>query len=167
MVFSSSLFLLYFFPAFLVIYYLLPRKLKNIFTLLVSIFFYAWGAPDFIFIVLASIVIDFYLVDLLYKSTLRKARRILLAVSVVLNVGLLAYFKYANFLVDNVNVMLDWFGMEPVSWMAIVLPIGISFFTFQKLTYSVDVYRGVHAPLKRVWDYAMYILMFPQLIAGP
>ncbi|MFW5705820.1 MAG: MBOAT family O-acyltransferase, partial [Bacteroidota bacterium] len=148
-------------------YYLLPRKLKNIFTLLASIFFYAWGAPDFIFIVLASIVIDFYLVDLLYKSTLRKARRILLAVSVVLNVGLLAYFKYANFLVDNVNVMLDWFGMEPVSWMAIVLPIGISFFTFQKLTYSVDVYRGVHAPLKRVWDYAMYILMFPQLIAGP
>lgn len=167
MVFSSSLFLLYFLPVFLIVYYLLPRKLKNVFTLLASILFYAWGAPDFIFIVLGSIFIDFYLVDLLHKSTLLKARRILLALSVVLNVGMLAYFKYANFLVDNLNVLLGWFDLEPASWATVALPIGISFFTFQKLTYSVDVYRKVHAPLTRVWDYSMYILMFPQLIAGP
>lgn len=167
MVFSSSLFLLYFFPAFLVIYYLIPRKLKNVFALVSSILFYSWGAPDFIFIVLGSIIIDYYLIDVMHKSTLRKARRMLLGLSVLLNVGLLAYFKYANFLVDNVNTMLEWFGMEPVSWISVALPIGISFFTFQKLTYSVDVYRRVHAPLKKVWDYALYILMFPQLIAGP
>lgn len=167
MVFSSSLFLLYFFPAFLIAYYLLPKKFKNIFALLASILFYAWGAPDFIFIVLGSILIDYYIVDIMHKSTLRKARRILLGISVVLNVGLLAYFKYANFLVDNFNVMLNWMGLEAAGWAHIVLPIGISFFTFQKLTYSVDVYRKVHAPLKKVWDYALYILMFPQLIAGP
>lgn len=167
MVFSSSLFLLYFFPAFLIAYYLLPRKLRNIYTLIASIFFYAWGAPDFIFIVLGAIVFDFYIVDIMHKSTLRKARRILLGVSVLTNVGLLAWFKYANFMVDNFNAMLGWLGMEPAGWTAVVLPIGISFFTFQKMTYSVDVYRKVHPPLKLVTDYAMYILMFPQLIAGP
>lgn len=167
MVFSSSLFLLYFLPAFLIVYYLLPQKLRNLFILLASIFFYAWGAPDFIFIVLCSIVIDYYIVDLIHKSTLMKARRILLAISVVINVGMLAWFKYANFLVDNFNEMIGWFGLEPVSWSAVVLPIGISFFTFQKLTYSVDVFRKVHPPLHKVTDYAMYILMFPQLIAGP
>lgn len=167
MVFSSSLFLLYFLPVFLIIYYFLPRKLKNIFTLLASIAFYGWGAPDFIFIVLGSIFIDFFLVDLMHKSTLPKARKILLAISVLINVGMLAYFKYANFLVDNVNAMLGWFGVNPVSWLTVALPIGISFFTFQKLTYSVDVYRRVHPPLMKIWDYSMYILMFPQLIAGP
>ena len=167
MVFSSSLFLLYFLPAFLIAYYLLPRKFKNIFTLLASIFFYAWGAPDFIFIVLGSIFIDYYIVDLMHKSTLRKARRALLAASVILNVGMLAYFKYANFFVENLNKILQWLGFGTVGWIYVALPIGISFFTFQKLTYSVDVYRKVHAPLKKVWDYALYILMFPQLIAGP
>ncbi len=167
MVFSSSLFLLYFFPAFLIGYYLLPHRVRNIFTLLASIFFYAWGAPDFIFIVLGSIFIDYYLVDIMHKSTLPKARKILVSISIVLNIGLLAYFKYANFLVDNFNALLEFFGLNPVAWANIALPIGISFFTFQKMTYSVDVYRKVHAPLKKVWDYALYILMFPQLIAGP
>lgn len=167
MVFSSSLFLLYFLPAFLVIYYLIPRGLKNIFTLLASIFFYAWGAPDFIIIVLGTIVIDFYLVDITHKSTLRKARRILLGISVVMNVGLLAYFKYTNFLIENFNELMGWFGLEPAKWAYVALPIGISFFTFQKMTYGIDVYRGVHKPLKHVSDFALYILMFPQLIAGP
>ncbi len=167
MVFSSSLFLLYFLPVFLIAYYLLPSRLKNIFTLLSSIFFYAWGAPDFIFIVLASIFIDFYLVDWMHKSTLPKARKILLTISVILNTGMLAWFKYANFLIDNVNAGLSWFNIEPITWLGIALPIGISFFTFQKLTYTVDVYRGVHSPLRKMTDYAMYILMFPQLIAGP
>jgi len=93
MVFSSSLFLLYFFPAFLLIYFLLPEKLKNIFVLLASIFFYAWGAPDFIVFVLASIVFDFYVVKWLYVSTGKK-KLILTGASVFVNIGLLAYFKY-------------------------------------------------------------------------
>lgn len=166
MVFSSSLFLLYFLPAFLLIYYLLPKAVKNIFALLASIFFYAWGAPDFIFIVLGSIVIDFYIVRALSTKE-RKTRRILLTMSVILNIGLLAYFKYANFFIENVNDALGAFGAKHIKWTEVALPIGISFFSFQKLTYSVDVYRGVHGPLKRVTDYALYILMFPQLIAGP
>lgn len=166
MVFSSSLFLLYFLPAFLFIYFLLGKKLKNIFALVASIFFYAWGAPDFIFIVLGSIVIDFYIVNWLNKS-IGKKRRILLGLSVALNIGLLLYFKYANFFIDNLNGILSVWGFENIKWTYIALPIGISFFTFQKLTYSIDVYREVHSPLKKVTDYALYILMFPQLIAGP
>lgn len=127
MVFSSSLFLLYFLPAFLIVYYLIPRKLRNFFTLLASIFFYAWGAPDFIFIVLGAIVVDYYLIDWMHKSTLPKARNILAGISVTLNVGLLAYFKYANFFIENINHMLGWFGLEPMQWVYVALPIGISF----------------------------------------
>ena len=168
MVFSSSLFLLYFFPAFLIVYFLLRGTMwKNLWVLLTSVLFYAWGAPDFIFIVLGSIVADFYLVKVMDKAPTRARKRLLMAGSVVLNIGLLAYFKYANFFVDNLNGILESLGMTAVHWTKVVLPIGISFFSFQKLTYSVDVYRKVHGPLNRVTDYAMYILMFPQLIAGP
>ncbi|MCD4682975.1 MAG: MBOAT family protein [Bacteroidales bacterium] len=166
MVFSSSLFLLYFLPAFLIIYFILGKKLKNIFALLASIFFYSWGAPDFIFVVLGSIFIDFYVVKLMDKAVGKK-KLLLISLSVLLNIGLLLYFKYANFFIENVNNFLTVLGTKNLHWTNIALPIGISFFTFQKLTYSVDVYRKVHAPLKKVTDYALYILMFPQLIAGP
>jgi alginate O-acetyltransferase complex protein AlgI len=166
MVFSSSLFLLYFFPIFLVVYYLLPRIAKNPFALFASIFFYAWGAPDFVFIVLGSILIDYFIVGAMDRSHGKKRGR-LLAVSMVLNIGLLLYFKYANFFVDNLNELLDLVGAGSIHWMRVALPIGISFFTFQKITYAVDVYRKVYGPLSRVTDYALYILMFPQLIAGP
>lgn len=166
MVFSSSIFLLYFFPVFLIVYYLLGKRFKNIFTLFASIVFYAWGAPDFIFYVAGSILLDFYVVRALDQAP-RKRKRLLLAFSIFLNLGLLAYFKYANFFIENLDTLLSSFGLDQVHWTKVILPIGISFFTFQKITYSVDVYRKVHAPLKRVWDYALYILMFPQLIAGP
>ena len=166
MVFSSILFLLYFLPVFLIIYYLLPYKIRNTWILTASIAFYAWGAPDFIFIVLGSIIADFYLVKYIHQAD-RTGKRWLAGISVFMNIGLLAYFKYANFFIDNVNTLLGHLGSSPVHWTAIALPIGISFFTFQKITYAVDVYRNVHAPLKRIVDYAMYILMFPHLIAGP
>lgn len=166
MVFSSSLFLLYFLPVFLIVYFLLPNKLRNIFLLTASIAFYAWGAPRFVFLVLASIAADFYIVKWMAGCVGRK-RKLLVSLSVLLNIGMLAWFKYANFGVENLNELLGYFGFTEVSWTAIVLPIGISFFSFQKVTYSVDVYRKVHSPLKLVTDYAMYILMFPQLIAGP
>lgn len=166
MVFSSSLFLLYFLPAFLILYFVVPYKLKNFVVLIASILFYTWGAPDFIFIVIGSIIIDFYLVKALYKAE-GKARRRLTGASIILNVGLLAYFKYANFFIENVDWILEQFGHNPVTWTHVALPIGISFFTFQKMTYTIDVYRGIHPPLNRISDLAMYILMFPQLIAGP
>ncbi|MCF6342031.1 MAG: MBOAT family protein, partial [Bacteroidales bacterium] len=131
-----------------------------------SIAFYAWGAPRFVFIVLASLVADFYLVKWMYDSKGRN-RKLLVSLSVLLNIGMLAWFKYANFGVENLNYLLTELGFTSIKWTSIALPIGISFFSFQKVTYSVDVYRKVHKPLKRVTDYAMYILMFPQLIAGP
>jgi len=166
MVFSSSLFLLYFLPAFLIIYYLLGRKYRNYFALLASMLFYAWGAPRFLFVVLGSIIVDFYIVQEMFTSSGQK-KNLLLWASIILNVGLLAYFKYANFFVDNFNNILSLVGFNQFGWTRVLLPIGISFFTFQKLTYSIDVFRKVHEPLKKVSDYALYILMFPQLIAGP
>lgn len=166
MVFSSSLFLLYFLPIFFILYYIVPRVAKNYVALIASIFFYSWGAPDFIFIVLASIMIDFYLVKWVHNSVGKK-KNILVAISVISNIGLLLYFKYANFFVENFNWLLEQFGTKPLAWTNVALPIGISFFVFQKMTYGVDVYRGVHQPLKKVTDFALYILMFPQLIAGP
>ncbi|MBK9291434.1 MAG: MBOAT family protein [Bacteroidetes bacterium] len=167
MVFSSSLFILYFLPAFLLLYYLSPHRFRNYVALTASLFFYAWGAPDFIFIVILSIIADFYLVKAMHASDTRRRKRMFAAVSIVMNVGLLAYFKYANFFIENVDALLSAFGSGPVQWTKVALPIGISFFTFQKMTYTIDVYRGMHPPLKSVADLALYILMFPQLIAGP
>jgi alginate O-acetyltransferase complex protein AlgI len=166
MVFSSSLFLLYFLPVFLLVYYFLPKGIKNLFILLFSIFFYAWGAPDFIWIVLVSIIADFYIVRFIARAEGRN-RKLLTGLSVVINIGLLAYFKYANFFIGNFNSLISSMGMHPVHWAKVALPIGISFFTFHKITYAVDVYRKVCTPLKKITDYAMYILMFPQLVAGP
>jgi alginate O-acetyltransferase complex protein AlgI len=166
MVFSSALFLIYFLPAFLIGYYLLPHKLRNLWLLTASVFFYTWGAPKFIFIVLGSIFADYFLIKEMAQAEGMK-KKWFIAVSLVMNIGLLAYFKYANFFIYNANNFLNSIGIGQVAWTSIALPIGISFFTFQKITYSVDVYRNVHKPLHRLTDYAMYILMFPHLIAGP
>ena len=167
MVFSSSIFLLYFLPAFLLLYHLVPGNWKNYVILIASITFYAWGAPKFLFVILGSTILDFYIVRQLYRSEAKKARKSWLAVSLSLNLGLLAYFKYANFFVENLNAALLEMGVEEVAWTKVLLPIGISFYTFQTLTYSIDIYRGVHAPLKKITDYLLYIMSFPQMIAGP
>lgn len=165
MVFSSSLFLVYFLPIFFGFYLLAPRNSRNYVALLGSTFFYAWGAPLFVFVVYASLLVDFWLVK---QFSIRKEhRKWLVAASVTVNVGLLGYFKYANFFVENFNGILGSMGVESVAWTSVVLPIGISFFTFQKLSYTLDVYRGKHAALKNFGDYALYIILFPQLIAGP
>ncbi len=166
MVFSSSLFLLLFLPVFLLCYYLARPQAKNSVALAASILFYMWGGPWFIFIVLGSVLLDFRIVRSMSESTGKVRNRLLMA-SVILNVGLLLYFKYANFFVDNLNLLLREMGSGEVHWIRIALPIGISFFTFQKISYSVDVYRGMHPPLRSARDYALYILLFPQLIAGP
>ncbi len=165
MVFSSSIFLFYFLPIFLVLYYVVRPKYKNITALLFSVFFYAWGAPDMVYIVVGSLIVDYYIVKALSKSD--KNRKLLLLLSVFVNIGMLAYFKYANFFVENVNVIITSFGGHAAKWTDVILPIGISFFTFQKLSYTVDIYRKESKALNSFVDYAMYILLFPQLIAGP
>lgn len=167
MVFSSITFLLYFLPVFIIVYSLLPKILRNWFILLASIAFYSWGAPKFVILLLASTIIDFYIVQALYKAQERKTKRRFLILSLFINLGLLAYFKYANFFVENVNAALGAVGVEQVGWTSVALPIGISFYTFQTLTYSIDVYRGIHAPLNKLHNYLLYIMSFPQMIAGP
>ncbi len=166
MVFSSSLFLLYFFPLFLIIYYVADLKYKNNVALFASILFFSWGAPLFIFVVLASLLIDFFLVQKIYSSQGKK-RKLLLFLSVLLNLGLLAYFKYSNFFVENVNALVANWGAHGIAWTKVALPIGISFFTFKKLSYCIDVYRNTHKPFTKITDYGLFILLFPELIAGP
>ncbi|MFL5754630.1 MAG: MBOAT family O-acyltransferase [Bacteroidia bacterium] len=149
------------------IYFLLPKVAKNPFLLLSSIFFYAWGAPRFIFVILATTTVDFYLVRLMYQATDEKKRKTLLILSLSLNLGLLFYFKYCNFFIENVNSLLGVFGAKGIHWTRIILPIGISFYTFESVTYVVDVYRKIHKPLNNFWQYQLYIILFPKLIAGP
>jgi alginate O-acetyltransferase complex protein AlgI len=167
MVFSSIIFLLYFLPIFLLIYYLIDKKYKNGVILLGSIFFYAWGAPKFIFVILFTTFLDFHLVSWMDKSTSEIKRKLLLLLSISINLGLLFYFKYSNFFVENVNAVLSLFGDKQIHWTKLILPIGISFYTFETITYVVDVYRRIHKPLTKFWDYQLYIILFPKLIAGP
>ncbi len=166
MIFSSSLFLLYFLPCFLIAYYLIDRQYKNWLLLIVSILFYSWGAPKFVFIVMASVLVDFVVVMLMNRKT-GSMRQGLFWLSVALNLALLVYFKYMNFFVDQFEVMLGWVGSKPMAWTKIALPIGISFITFQKLAYTLDVYKNRHPVFQKLQDYALYIFMFPQLLSGP
>ena len=167
MVFSSNVFLILFLPVFLICYFACPRKWRNIILLLFSIVFYAYGAPTFILLLLGSTVINFFLVKLLYKSENLTHKKLLAGLAIAVSLGLLGYFKYANFFVDNLNAVLGAFGVQPFTFAKVLLPIGISFFTFQSITYVVDTYRNVHKPMERLTDYMLYIIMFPQLIAGP
>lgn len=167
MVFSSSVFLLYFLPVFFIVYYLLPYKLRNYWILISSVIFYSWGAPKFIFVILGTTFLDFHLVKWMDSTQTKLHRRLMLSLSVSVNLGLLIYFKYSNFFIENVNEALGLFGVNHIQWTKLVLPIGISFYTFETITYVVDVYRRVHKPLKNFWDYQTYIILFPKLIAGP
>lgn len=164
MVFSSGLFLVYFLPIVLTVYLLLPRYLRNSFLLVSSIFFYWWGAPDFVWIVLLTSGINFFIALKIPES---QRKKLLLGIYVAINLGLLAYFKYANFFIENLNELLQSIGFRSIQWTSIVLPVGISFFTFQSITYGVDVYRKDAEPQKNILNYWLYILFFPQLIAGP
>ena len=148
-------------------YVLLPKNLKNTWILISSLAFYYWGAPLFIYLLVSATIIDYFLINEIYKSKTVTRKKLFLISSLTLNLGLLAYFKYANFFIENVNSALGLAGFNEVSWIKIALPIGISFYTFETLTYAIDVYRGIHAPLKRIHHYLLYIVCFPKLIAGP
>ncbi|WP_151086618.1 MBOAT family O-acyltransferase [Hymenobacter baengnokdamensis] len=167
MVFSSTLFLFYFLPAFLGFYWLVPVRFKNTVALLASLLFYAWGGLSFLALFLASVVVNFFLIRGMAASAERWKQQIFLIISILLNVSMLFYFKYANFFLDNASAVRSYFGGPPLTWEKVVLPIGISFFTFEKLTYTIDVYRGVNKPLRSFWDFMLYIMLFPKMIAGP
>ena len=166
MIFSSLTFLCLFLPVTVGLYYLLPEKLKNGFLFAASLVFYAWGEPKYILLMLFSAAFDYMnglLLDRARQKGKRAAMKAVLASSVAVNLGLLAFFKYAGFFVDNLNA-LGWFYLP---FSAPPLPVGISFYTFQTLSYTVDVYRGRVRPQRNFVDFGMYVAMFPQLIAGP
>ena len=167
MVFSSNIFLFFFLPIFLIAYFVTPKKFRNYTLLLFSIVFYAYGAPDFVFLLVGECIVNYFLVRGMAKTEKAKTKKLLCAFSIVMALGLLLYFKYANFFMENLNAVLGWVHHEPIGWMKVALPIGISFFTFQSITYTLDVYRGTTPPSHKLTDYVLYIMMFPQLIAGP
>jgi alginate O-acetyltransferase complex protein AlgI len=167
MVFSSTLFLFYFLPIFLLVYWLVPVRAKNPVALVASVLFYAWGGLNFLALFLGSVVINFFLIRLMAASPERWQQRIYLTISILLNVSMLFYFKYANFFVAQASEVSSYLGGSALTWEQVVLPIGISFFTFEKLTYTIDVYRGVNQPLRSFWDFLLYIMLFPKMIAGP
>lgn len=167
MVFSSNIFLFFFLPIFLIAYFVTPQKFRNYTLLLFSLVFYAYGAPDFVFLLVGECIVNYYLVRGMAKTEKTSTKRLLCGLSVVMALGLLLYFKYANFFMENLNAILGWAHHEPIDWMKMALPIGISFFTFQSITYTIDVYRGTTPPSQKLTDYVLYIMMFPQLIAGP
>ena len=160
MVFSSAVFLFYFFPAFLFLYYLLPWK--NAVLLLGSLLFYAWGEPRFVPLLMASALLNYGFGYAIAGAAAR--RKLLLVVGIGLNLAMLAYYKYLNFFSDVLHTLLPAYESK---LPAIVLPLGISFFTFQGISYLIDVYRREIAAQSSLLNFAMYKAMFPQLIAGP
>jgi alginate O-acetyltransferase complex protein AlgI len=162
MVFSESLFLVYFFPIFLIVYFAVRKEFKNLVALIASVIFYFWGGKLFTFILFATLIADYKIVEHMYLAK-GEERKFLLWLAVAINLALLGYFKYVNFFVENITAITG--GNS--GWVKVALPIGISFFTFHKLSYVIDTYRGPHKPLNSFVDYALYILLFPQLIAGP
>ncbi len=169
MVFSAPLFLLVFLPLTLAAYYLAPRAARNAVLLVASLLFYAWGELRYVPLVLASIAFNGWIGLRIAAATATAPRRRALATAIVVNVGTLAVFKYANFAVENWTAVAPWLtGVPSATAMATIpLPLGISFFTFHAISYVVDVYKRNAAPERRLGTFALYILLFPQLIAGP
>ena len=163
MLFSSVPFLFYFLPAALILYFLVPGRFKNFILLLASLFFYAWGEPKYVLLMLVSIAQGYLFGLLVEKHRGEKASKLFLALSVLVSLGLLGYFKYADFFLSSVNAVT---GLS-LPLLKLSLPIGISFYTFQVLSYVIDVYRGETAAQKSFIDLAAYVSLFPQLIAGP
>jgi alginate O-acetyltransferase complex protein AlgI len=169
MVFSSLLFLYAFLPVFLALYYLAPLRHRNAVALVGSLGFYGWGEPGFLGLLIGVSLFGYYISLWLAKLPMeaRTARRWVLTLGLGGYIGLLLWFKYSNFFAEQLNGVLGWLQQGGVVWTHVVLPLGISFFTFQKISYLVDVYRGTSKPARSISDYLLFVVLFPQLIAGP
>jgi alginate O-acetyltransferase complex protein AlgI len=167
MVFASPLFLFLFLPATLAAYFALPRRFRNAVLLVASLAFYAWGEAPYVALVLASVAFNWWMGLRIADAPDLRARQRRLALAVAGNLAALAVFKYANFAVANVNAIAPVLGVGPLALAAIPLPLGISFFTFHAISYVVDVYKRNAYAQRSVPAFALYILLFPQLIAGP
>ena len=167
MLFSSMIFLWFFLPLVFCSYYLIDKRFKNILLLISSIIFYAWGGVSYSLIMLSSIIINYIfalLIDKAIEYNNLKNKKIYLALCIIINLSILGYFKYTNFIISIINSLSQ---NKIIELTNIVLPIGISFYTFQALSYVIDVYRGHNKAQKNIFNLALYISFFPQLIAGP
>ncbi|BFK62953.1 MBOAT family protein [Dorea longicatena] len=164
MLFSSIVFLFSFLPAVMILYYLLPVRFRNVILLLASLVFYAWGEPVYLFLMLLSILFNYFSgLDIARNLQDKRAAKRSLVFNLIINLAVLGFFKYEGFVLDTLN------GILPVHipYHALPLPIGISFYTFQILSYIIDVYRGNVKVQTNLPNFALYVTMFPQLIAGP
>jgi alginate O-acetyltransferase complex protein AlgI len=167
MIFSSNLFLFGFLPLFLACYYLTPMRARSALILLFSYVFYAWWRPDFLGLLAGVSVVSYGFALAIEAAPDEQRRYRLLAVGVTLNLLALAYFKYANFGVASFNAGLQAFGMEPLQFAHVLLPIGLSFYIFHAISYLVDIYRREAPPARNLIDFAAFIALFPHLVAGP
>ena len=165
MVFSSLLFLFLYLPIVLILYYICPRKWRNLLLFVVNLVFYGWGEPVYVTLMIFSTIVDYtcgWFINK-YRETNKKKAKIFLCASVIINLSLLGFFKYAGFLADT----LSYLPFLNIPSLKIPLPIGISFYTFQTMSYSIDVYRGDAPVQKNIITFGTYVSLFPQLIAGP
>ena len=185
MLFSSPIFLLAFLPLFLLVYFLLPKRFRNFFLMLASVFFYTWGEGKLVAIMLTSSFVDFLagitiaggwknwrdpIKQLDPNGPRTRKQKITLAVSLLANIAFLGFFKYFNFGIDNFNAFMGTLGLENAmltNITAITLPLGISFYTFQSMSYTIDVYRGHATATRHYFNFVAFVTMFPQLVAGP
>jgi alginate O-acetyltransferase complex protein AlgI len=168
MVFSSHIFVFYFLPLCLALYYLLPYRFRNLFLTFASYAFYGWWKPWFVTLMMTSTLVDFIAGRVISADGASPRRRkIALIVSLCTNLGLLGVFKYGVFVQDNLNILMQLFGSDGFEMLKITLPIGISFYTFQTMSYTIDVYKGTAQPVRRFVDFSCFVALYPQLIAGP
>lgn len=163
MVFSSITFLFYFLPIVLALYYLVSNKFKNLILLISSFIFYFYGEPKYVLLMAFSIISTYICGILVDKYRGTKTSKLFLILEIIISIGLLIYFKYADFIIKNINLWLS----QKIDLINVLLPIGISFYTFQMISYVVDIYRGEVKVQKDILKLATYVSLFPQLIAGP
>lgn len=166
MVFSSLTFMFVFLPIVLLLYYIVPKKFKNLFILISGLIFYAWGEPVYVLIMIASTLIDYTAGLMIYKFDKSKSIKLIcLIVSLVMNLGLLGVFKYGGFIMQNIDAVFGTSLFDPKH--VLPLPIGISFFTFQSMSYTIDMYMGKIKVQKNPISFAAFVTLFPQIVAGP
>ena len=163
MVFSSISFLYYFLPIVLLFYFIVPTKFKNFILFLSSFLFYFYGEPKYIIILILSSLINYSFALIIDKENTKSKRKFYLTLSIIINIGILFYYKYSNFFIDNINYLFK----TNINFIKVVMPIGISFFTFQGMSYVIDVYREDVKANKSFIAFSTYLCLFPQLIAGP
>lgn len=163
MLFSSISFIYYFLPLLFIAYFITPKKYRNIPLLVFSIIFYFLGEPKYVIILILSCIINYYISKLMVNKKYKKHKKTFLILLLIYNIGQLLYFKYTDFFISNINSI---FNLN-ISLLHVIMPIGISFFTFQIMAYIIDVYNQKHKPAKKLTDFMMYVSLFPQLIAGP